>query len=544
MVDVTEDRICYFDCYAAIGPLPQRDPWSIWTAEQILAALRRCYIDAALVYSPLAHAVHPQVGNPLISEICAKEPCLYPCWVGMPAATGEVSPPKKFVAEMDQAGVNALKLFPRYHTYPVDSLHTRELLEALEDAGKLVIFDAGQYGDAVQISWPEIAWVCEAFPHLHVLLHGVRWEATRTLAPMMDRYENLYIEFSNYQGNRMLEFYCQRIGSNRLLFGSELPAKSPGAARSYIDYAEISAEEKKAIAGGNLLRLLNAAWPEKTAAEFPADAISGRALQGLPIDDMEVIDAHAHIVQKGGRGAAMVAMNEADAEAVVRRNRRLGVQRTCVSAWTAIWSDHELGNRDTLQAMKELPGEIVGYAAINPLYVQDWQQTLVYYHQLCGFTGMKPYYPRWRIPYNDPLFDPWYEYGNRHHLFCLLHASDNFTVEVRDLAARFPDINFLLAHSGASWTAARSQTALAKEFPNVFLEITYTSVLEGVIEYMVHEVGSERVLYGSDAPMRDPCPQFGWVAFADLSEEEKRNILGRNMARILARVQLPGHSQR
>ena len=50
--------------------------------------------------------------------------------------------------------------------------------------------------------------------------------------------------------------------------------------------------------------------------------------------------------------------------------------------------------------------------------------------------------------------------------------------------------------------------------------------------------GPASVLYGSDAPMRDPYPQFGWVTYANICEQDKRNILGRNMERILARVKL------
>jgi predicted TIM-barrel fold metal-dependent hydrolase len=141
-------------------------------------------------------------------------------------------------------------------------------------------------------------------------------------------------------------------------------------------------------------------------------------------------------------------------------------------------------------------------------------------------------------PYNDARYEPWWKYGNAHHLFALMHPSDNFKEEMNDLAARFPNINFLLAHSGWTWKQARLHVELAKKFPNCFLEITFTSVTNGTIEYMVKEVGSERVLYGSDAPMRDPFPQFGWVVYADISEEDKRNILGKNMQKILADVKL------
>ncbi|HEX9973474.1 MAG TPA: hypothetical protein VGD14_15485, partial [bacterium] len=61
------------------------------------------------------------------------------------------------------------------------------------------------------------------------------------------------------------------------------------------------------------------------------------------------------------------------------------------------------------------------------------------------------------------------------------------------------------------------------------------AVMNGIIEYMVREIGSARVLYGSDTSMRDPFPQFGWVAYADISESDKRNIFGRNMRKIIDR---------
>jgi predicted TIM-barrel fold metal-dependent hydrolase len=253
---------------------------------------------------------------------------------------------------------------------------------------------------------------------------------------------------------------------------------------------------------------------------------------------MTVIDAHAHILPKGGQGATRVVMPFGDAVGVVARNRQLGVNQTCVSAWTAIWGDYELGNRDTFEAMRAFPNEIFGYAVLDPNYVNDWDAVCRYYHEEQGFRGMKPYFPRMGVPYNDARFEPWWEYGNRHHLFALMHPSDNFKAEIADLAARFPDIHFLLAHSGWSWPVAREHIELAQRFANCFLEITFTSVTSGVIEFMVRELGSKRVLYGSDAPMRDPAPQFGWVVYADISEAARRDILGRNMQRILQRVKL------
>ena len=537
---MTNTEIRYFDCFAAIGRRAGKDPEAPWKTEDLLTEMERCQVHGALVFSHQASQVHPAVGNPLVLEVCKHNPRLYPCWVGLPHHSGEFPHPDDLMQEMLTLGIRALKIYPRHYKHAVNSDNLGQLLDALQEAGILLTVDRGEWETSVQIEWDEVAWICESFPRLPFLLHAVRWESTRMLIPLAEKFNNLHFEFSNYQGNRMLEFWCNRIGHDRLLFGTEALEKSIGAARAYIDYSDLSDEQRSSIAGGNLQRLLKISEPPPPYAEKEVeDAILKAALSGKPIQDMTVVDAHAHIVQKGGRGAAMVAMNEADARGVVERNRRLGVDKTCVSAWTAIWGDYELGNKDTIQAIRDFPEEIIGYAVLDPNYVTDWEAECRYYYEECGFRGMKPYFPRMGVPYNDPRYEPWWEYGNAHHLAALMHPSENFKEEMLDLAARFPNVSFLLAHSGWTWRQAHLHVELARKFPNCFLEITFTSVLNGSIEYMVRELGSERIVYGSDAPMRDPFPQFGWVVYANISEDDKRNILGRNMEGILARVNLP-----
>ncbi len=526
----------YFDCFAAVGRRAGKDILAPWRTETLLNEMERCSIHGALVFAHAAKETHPDVGNPIVLDLCRQHERLHPCWVGLPHHTGEFPHPNELPAILKSAGVRALKIYSRIYHYNVNQATMGSLLKVLEEERLLLIVDRGQ--DA-QIEWEEIQWICESFPQLPLLLHGVRWDSTRRLSPLAQCFDRLYFEFSSYQGNRMLEYWCEIIGHERLLFGTEALDKSLGAARAYVDYSDLTEEQREAIAGGNLARLLSLELPTPYEKPRKVDAILARVLEGLPIEDMKVIDGHAHMAKKGSAGAERVAMIEGDAEGVVTRNRKLGVNQTCVSAWTAIWTDYRLGNKDTIEGMEDFPDEIVGYAVLDPNYVEDWDAELRYYYEEKGFRGMKPYFPRMRIPYNDPRFGPWWEYGNEHHLFALMHPSDNFIVEMHDLAKRCPNVNFLLAHSGWSWKIARQHVALTKEYPNCFLEITFTAVTNGAIEYMVEEVGSERVIYGSDAPMRDPFPQFGWVVYADITEEDKRNILGRNMQRIFDAVKLP-----
>ena len=107
---------------------------------------------------------------------------------------------------------------------------------------------------------------------------------------------------------------------------------------------------------------------------------------------------------------------------------------------------------------------------------------------------------------------------------------------VEKVVGMYPNITFIIAHTGASYALARRVIKLAKEFDNVVLEITYTTTGRGMIEFLVNEVGADRILYGSDLPMRDPTPQLAWVCYAKIPVEDKKKILAENIKRILNNI--------
>ncbi len=530
-------QIKYIDCFASVDRWSGKDSEAPWTVEKMLSDMERCRIHGALVYSNFAKELQPSVGNRLVSELCRKNPRLIPCWVALPHHCNEMSEGAKFVQEMLDNGVKAVKLFPKMHRYLLNERTIGSLLGALQEIGLPVLIDRGEHEPSVQqIDWEEIGPLCTKYPKLNVILHGVRWEATRYLLPLLQQFPNLYFEFSNHQGNRIIEFLVEKIGLDQLLFGTQMMEKSPGAAKAFIDYANIGDEHRRKIAGENLIRLLKL---ENIPSDYPddhtEDIILQKARKAEPIDDMEVIDAHAHISEKGHSDNIIAFMPNSDAAGVVERNRRIGVDITCVSSWIGIWTDYKRGNQITHQAIVDFPQNIIGYATLDPNDVQDWSAELKRCYEDYSLKGIKPYFPRNRIPYNSSKYEPWFKYGHDYHLFALMHFSDNFMAEMEELASKYPEISFLLAHSGMTYETMKKHVELARKFKNVFCEITYTSVTNAVIEHMVREIGSEKVIYGSDTAMRDPIPQFGWLAYADISESDKRNILGRNMRKIIDR---------
>ena len=97
-----------------------------------------------------------------------------------------------------------------------------------------------------------------AFPHLIVVTanQGIN-PMDRYAWPLADKYPYLYFDTSAYLVDGIVEEFCSRYGASRLLFGSGFPDHASGGALLTLAHADISEEDREAIAHGNLERILS-----------------------------------------------------------------------------------------------------------------------------------------------------------------------------------------------------------------------------------------------------------------------------------------------
>jgi len=533
----------YIDSFAMIGKKGPKDVETQYRTEVLLDEMRRSGIHGALVAHSVAKEYDPAYGNKMLLAELKKSPRLFGVWAVMPHHTGEMRPPREVVQEMRDNGIRAAKMYPRSHRFPFNLDYCGALLEELERNEFLLMVEGGHcyVNDVLELSnqvlLTELDAVLSRFKQLQVLLQGGRWDASRYLYWLMAKHKNLSIELSAHQGNRAIEDFSERFGPERILFGTGALEKAPGAAKAFIDYCTLNDEDKQRIAAGNIAELMHL---EKFPPPYPArksrDPILDRAKEGKPLSNILVIDAHAHLGHEKGEGTGFVYMPHSDADSIYQRAKTMGINKVCISGFLAVWTDYEEGNRIVWEAMKKYPRFYHGYAALQPQYVTDWKKEFRKVYGKYKMEGLKPYHPRTLIPYNDKQWAPWFEYGNRIRGYALIHPSPNVVAELNDIAPKYPDMSFIIAHCGASFHDARLAIEIAQKNPNVYLEITLTAVTYGVIEFMVKHVGADRVLFGTDQPMRDPIPQFGWMAYAHSTFEEKKKMFGLNMRRIINRV--------
>jgi len=516
----------YFDSNVSCGKYGLKPRQEAYKLNDISDIMDSCGISAALLYASEAKDCEPQYGNDILCDRIRNNPRFYGCFTIMPDATGCFLSPDDVIEDMAAKDMRAARIFPKSHNYIPNEIVIGEYLTALENASIPLIVDA------FEIFWDELGAILENHPRLNVILLSADWSDAHNVFSYMKKYPNLHIDLSRFQVHYGIELLVSKFGADRILFGSGLPEMSGGAARAFIDYADISDEDKKKIAGGNLARLLKVDLPKET--ELKNDELAKRASLGLPLD-IYAFDSHAHFMQDGANCGAGYAMMNGDMAGCLKMADRMGIDDFAVAPWLGFWTDTEFGNI-TAEEMRKRSDRIYPYALIDPNYV-DANETAELYHNEKKFPGMKIFTSRCGCTFRDERFTPWYEIANKNRLFALMDSGGygGYLEDIAYLAERYPDISFFIDHVGSSFAKAEACVPLAKKYPNVYLQLTYTSVTQGMIEYLCSEGVSHKVQYGTDVPMRDPRPQMGWVIYAKVSVEDKKKIMGGNMRKIADR---------
>ena len=239
-----------FDANCAVGPWPTDKP-RYETVEGLLAEMERLGIQRALVSHTLARTYDPVQGNQILMDEIAGHETLLPCWTLLPPACGEMGSLDELMAEMAQAGVRAVRLYPQEHTYSLAEWQCGGLFEALAERRYVLLLDLAQG------SWGDIERICRTYPHLAVIVTWVGYRQLRPLFALLQRCGNLYCDLSNLSTYLGVEEILDRFGSERLIFGTGLPTADPGGPIARLFYTEAPPEALEAIAHGNLDRLLD-----------------------------------------------------------------------------------------------------------------------------------------------------------------------------------------------------------------------------------------------------------------------------------------------
>ncbi len=125
--------------------------------------------------------------------------------------------------------------------------------------------------------------------------------------------------------------------------------------------------------------------------------------------------------------------------------------------------------------------------------------------------------------------------AEQHALPVLQHTWDTLRKPMRKLhsdpidtcllARRFPNVKVIMAHLHSFGVRGVLE---AQGLSNLYIDTSSCLPFAGLIEYAVEKIGPDRILYGSDIPIRELGQCIGRVIGADIDEETKKRILYSN----------------
>lgn len=192
------------------------------------------------------------------------------------------------------------------------------------------------------------------------------------------------------------------------------------------------------------------------------------------------------------------------------------------------------------------------FAGVDPRWGSDGVRLFEIAVRDWGFGGLKLYPPCGYSP-SDPMLDPFYEICAAHKLPVVIHIGPTSPVLefafarpflVDSAAARFPGVNFILAHGATCFTEECMMLASCR--PNVYVDVSgfqagrnaFSVTGPGIFSWGL----SHKLIFGTDWPVLQSQMSYGSCIeyftsvdgpMGELSVAQQRLVMSNNASRIL-----------
>lgn len=261
-----------------------------------------------------------------------------------------------------------------------------------------------------------------------------------------------------------------------------------------------------------------------------SETLRERFFRDGKLDDCPVYDLHGHMGALQG-----ASLPRCTPEAMVGAMDRAGVRLTVFCHHDTLFVP-DVGNEIGRREARRFPDRLRAYCGVNPNHPDQVSRDVEAFDShrdvYVGFKLLADYH---KIPITDERSAPAWEKANEDRLLVLLHTWAGSPFDgpqlVRQCAERYPEARILMGHScHGAW---REAAQLAVDFDHVYLELTAVLDDRGAVDLFVRQAGSTKIIFGTDTPWFNHHYYIGALLGAEMSDDDRRNILYRNAQRLL-----------
>jgi uncharacterized protein len=256
------------------------------------------------------------------------------------------------------------------------------------------------------------------------------------------------------------------------------------------------------------------------------------------VEQYEIWDVHTHLSGIDGNTP------EARLGRLLEYADRMGIARLCVYMGMT-WSydpspaDFRKQNDEVLAAIARYPDRAFGFVYVNPKHPRESLDEL----NRCVADGPMVGIKLWVAAHADlPALDPIVERAIELNSVVFQHTwikitgnlpGESTPMDLAKLAGRHPQAKFICGHTGGDWEQG---IRAVRPLPNISIDLGGGDPVAGITEMAVRELGSQRIVFGSDAPGRSFASQLAKVYGADIPGPDRQKIFATNLKQLLAPI--------
>lgn len=459
-----------------------------------------------------------------------------------------------------------IRLHPNYHGYTLTDPRLLALLKQATATGLFVqlavsLEDIRTQHESMQVTDVDLTPLSD----LAAKVPGLRLQLLNTklrpdLINKLSQAPGIFFDTARVESTDGVPELVKRLSAGRVLFGTHAPFLIPEAAlvrvseSSILDWADLNsvlaANATQFFSAGSVrqkhpakIRVktddLKKTTPPHQTAGLPASEV----LEDYCIWDSYFTPAHSHPGRDGS--SALIAEIERAMPAIKTGK----FEKLCYFPHVGIGTTTDRELEQTLQAHPELvelplkrwPDLLLGMIQLNAnnvpgsldalnRWLQDGPMRGVYFPGggpaalTCTHRNFDPLIERIADLNGVIMQHTWFITGGKKS------AGMSTPSELAVLAKRFPQQKFICAHSGGEWERG---IRAVRDSENILVETSGFDPTAGFIEMAVRELGADRIIFGSHLPSRSLGTELCKVTAAQISEADKRLILGANFRQLL-----------
>lgn len=169
---------------------------------------------------------------------------------------------EKGIKDRYAQGFRIVRLFPKSNKYPFEARLMSKFYEVLDHYSfpAMIGLDEIDVTGNKAIQWERLADIAERFSSMPLIIDGQNSKSllyNSYFLSLMQSFGNIYITTHNLYGVAQIENLVSCTGKERLLFDSYSPYQDIGLSAQRIEEAELKKDEKEAIAGKNIKKLIS-----------------------------------------------------------------------------------------------------------------------------------------------------------------------------------------------------------------------------------------------------------------------------------------------